>query len=131
MEASLKTGFAQIFFHCPKNLSCPKSGGGGGGGGGGGAPPPPPLAPPARTTMPIKPIILLRQRPDQLQCIHPTGNNSCSTIRSNLSVLPRPQFADCKLRYDIVRISSFMTTQQNQHLLVHVLARELGKYVER
>ena len=120
METSLKTGFAQIFFRCPKNLSCPKSGGAAA-----------PLAPPARTTMPIKPIILLRQRPDQLQCIHPTGNNSCSTIRSNLSVLPRPQFADCKLRYDIVRISSFMTTQQNQHLLVHVLARELGKYVER
>ena len=28
METSLKTGFAQIFSRCPKNLSCPKSGGG-------------------------------------------------------------------------------------------------------
>ena len=30
MEMSLKTGFAQIFSCCPKNLSCPKFGGGGG-----------------------------------------------------------------------------------------------------
>ena len=29
METSLKTGFAQIFSCCPKNLSCPKFGGGG------------------------------------------------------------------------------------------------------
>ena len=28
METSLRTGFAQIFSRCPKNLSCPKSGGG-------------------------------------------------------------------------------------------------------
>ena len=28
METSLKTGFAQIFSRCPKNLSCPKFGGG-------------------------------------------------------------------------------------------------------
>ena len=27
METSLKTGFAQIFSCCPKNLSCPKFGG--------------------------------------------------------------------------------------------------------
>ena len=27
METSLKTGFAQIFSCCPKNLSCPKCGG--------------------------------------------------------------------------------------------------------
>ena len=27
METSLKTGFAQIFSSCPKNLSCPKFGG--------------------------------------------------------------------------------------------------------
>ena len=27
METSLKTGFAQIFSCCPKNLSCPKLGG--------------------------------------------------------------------------------------------------------
>ena len=40
METSLKTGFAQIFSCCPKNLSCPKSGGAAA-----------PLAPPARTPM--------------------------------------------------------------------------------
>ena len=28
METSLKTGFAQIFSCCPKNLSCPDFGGG-------------------------------------------------------------------------------------------------------
>ena len=28
METSLKTGFAQIFSRCPKNLSCLKFGGG-------------------------------------------------------------------------------------------------------
>ena len=38
METSLKTGFAQIFSRCPKNLSCPKFGGAAA-----------PLAPPART----------------------------------------------------------------------------------
>ena len=27
METSIKTGFAQIFYRCPKNLSCPKFGG--------------------------------------------------------------------------------------------------------
>ena len=27
METSLKTGFAQIYSCCPKNLSCPKFGG--------------------------------------------------------------------------------------------------------
>ena len=37
---SLKTGFAQIFSRCPKNLSCPKFGGAAA-----------PLAPPARTPM--------------------------------------------------------------------------------
>ena len=40
METSLKTGFAQIFSCCPKNLSCPKLGGAAA-----------PLAPPARTPM--------------------------------------------------------------------------------
>ena len=40
METSLKTGFAQIFSCCPKNLSCPKFGGAAA-----------PLAPPARTPM--------------------------------------------------------------------------------
>ena len=28
METSLKTGFAQVFYCCPKNLSCPNFGGG-------------------------------------------------------------------------------------------------------
>ena len=42
METSLKTGFAQIFSCCPKNLSCPKFGGAAA-----------PLAPPARTPMSI------------------------------------------------------------------------------
>ena len=40
METSLKTGIAQIFSCCPKNLSCPKLGGAAA-----------PLAPPARTPM--------------------------------------------------------------------------------
>ena len=41
METSLKTGFAQIFSCCPKNLSCPNFGGAAA-----------PLASPARTPMP-------------------------------------------------------------------------------
>ena len=40
MGTSLKTDFAQIFSHCPKNLSCPKFGGAAA-----------LLAPPARTPM--------------------------------------------------------------------------------
>ena len=40
METSLKTGFAQIFSCCPKNLSCPNFAGAAA-----------PLAPPARTPM--------------------------------------------------------------------------------
>ena len=40
METSLKTGFAQIFSCCPKNLSYPKFGGAAA-----------PLAPPARPLM--------------------------------------------------------------------------------
>ena len=40
METSSRTGFAQIFSRCSKNLSCPKSGGAAA-----------PLAPPARTPM--------------------------------------------------------------------------------
>ena len=43
METSLKTGLAQIFSCCPKNLSCPKLGGAAA-----------PLAPPARTPMKIR-----------------------------------------------------------------------------
>ena len=42
METSLKTGFAQIFSRCPKNLSCPKFGGAAA-----------PLALPARTPMTV------------------------------------------------------------------------------
>ena len=42
METSLKTGFAQIFSCCPKNLSCPNFGGAAA-----------PLAPPARTPMSV------------------------------------------------------------------------------
>ena len=42
METSLKTGFAQVFSCCPKNLSCPNFGGAAA-----------PLAPPARTPMNI------------------------------------------------------------------------------
>ena len=41
METSLKTGFAQVFSCCPKNLSCPNFGGTAA-----------PLAPPAHTPMP-------------------------------------------------------------------------------
>ena len=43
METSLKTDFAQIFSHCPKNLSYPKFGGAAA-----------PLAPPVRTPMYLK-----------------------------------------------------------------------------
>ena len=46
METSLKTGFAQIFSSCPKNLSCPKFGGA--------AAPLAPPHPPARTPMKMK-----------------------------------------------------------------------------
>ena len=42
METSSKTGFAQIFSCCPKNLSYPNFGGAAA-----------PLAPPARTPMPL------------------------------------------------------------------------------
>ena len=46
MKTSLKTGFAQIFSRCAKNLSCPKFGGAAA-----------PLAPPAR--MPMASLIIL------------------------------------------------------------------------
>ena len=46
-ETSLKTGFAQIFSCCPKNLSCPNFGGAAA-----------PLAPPARTPMPCEQAFL-------------------------------------------------------------------------
>ena len=48
METSLKTGFAQIFSCCPKNLSCPNFGGAAA-----------PLAPPARTPMPMDNLIVI------------------------------------------------------------------------
>ena len=47
METSLKTGFAQIFSCCPKNLSCPNFGGAAA-----------PLATPARTPMFIHSYII-------------------------------------------------------------------------
>ena len=50
METSLKTGFAQIFSHCPKNLSCPKFGGAAA-----------PLAPPALTPMKRRDFFSTRQ----------------------------------------------------------------------
>ena len=49
METSLKTGFAQIFSCCPKNLSCPNFGGAAA-----------PLAPPARTPMRTTQIAFFR-----------------------------------------------------------------------
>ena len=52
METSLKTGFAQIFSCCPKNLSCPNFGGAAA-----------PLAPPARTPMKLDELTLPRPLP--------------------------------------------------------------------
>ena len=49
MGTSLRTGFAQIFSRCPKNLSCPKFGGAAA-----------PLTPPARTPMNHTDTILLK-----------------------------------------------------------------------
>ena len=51
METSLKTGFAQIFSCCPKNLSCPKFGGAAA-----------PLALPARTPMHANVVIFPKIR---------------------------------------------------------------------
>ena len=48
METSVKTGFAQIFSCCPKNLSCPNFGEAAA-----------PLAPPARTPMCVVPLFTL------------------------------------------------------------------------
>ena len=50
METSLKSGFAQIFPCCPKNLSYPKFGGAAA-----------PLAPPARTPMILNPLGFLKR----------------------------------------------------------------------
>ena len=55
METSLKTGFAQIFSCCPKNLSRPKFGGAAA-----------PLAPPARTPMP--PSLYCRHACEVVDC---------------------------------------------------------------
>ena len=63
METSLKTGFAQIFSSCPKNLSCPKFGGAAA-----------PLAPPARTPMHLP---YLR--------VH---NSLCDSIKNNRKPAP-------------------------------------------
>ena len=51
METSLKTGFAQIFSRCPKNLSSQTLGG-----------PAAPLAPPARTPMSVSVMFIKRLR---------------------------------------------------------------------
>ena len=59
METSLKTGFAQIFSRCPKNLSCPKFGGAAA-----------PLAPPARTPMSPDLTFFIRQYEEQERELH-------------------------------------------------------------
>ena len=48
METSLKTGFAQIFSRCPKNLSCPKFGGAAA-----------PLAPPGPYAYDLKKVLVV------------------------------------------------------------------------
>ena len=63
METSLKSGFAQIFSCCPKNLSCPKFGGAAA-----------PLAPPART-----PVIAPDKR------VRPKASNSLVILIEPLS----------------------------------------------
>ena len=55
METSLKTGFAQVFSCCPKNLSCPKFGGAAA-----------PLAPPARTPMCISSRRCFDDQPNEI-----------------------------------------------------------------
>ena len=76
METSLKTGFAQIFSCCPKNLSCPNFAGAAA-----------PLAPPARTPMVVvtlswpKILMLVDQTP------HPTLANP--KPRGNVHHIPR------------------------------------------
>ena len=61
---SLKTGFAQIFSCCPKNLSCPNFGGAAA-----------PLAPPARTPMVFRAIRELL--PCQSYCIESSALTTC------------------------------------------------------
>ena len=61
METSLKTGFAQIFSCCPKNLSCPNFGEAAA-----------PLAPPARTPMLPKKCKILSWARDNLMTINLT-----------------------------------------------------------
>ena len=69
METSLKTGFAQIFSRCPKNLSAQNLGGGGG--------PAAPLAPPARTPM--------RKAPDVASFICHAATHPASKTKTVLS----------------------------------------------
>ena len=59
METSLKTGFAQIFSCCPKNLSCPNFGGGAAA----------PLAPPARAPMSTAVVILADKHKKRSYCL--------------------------------------------------------------
>ena len=63
METSLKTGFAQIFSCCPKNLSCPKFGGAAA-----------PLAPPVRTPMILRGSLFSTHRGDYVEKEDPGEN---------------------------------------------------------
>ena len=65
METSLKTGFAQIFSSCPKNLSCTKFGGAAA-----------PLAPPARTPMLLDVTIHSLLLNKDLKCLANEDTNS-------------------------------------------------------
>ena len=67
METSLKTGFAQIFSRCPKNLSAQNFGGGAAA----------PLAPPARTPM--------RKAPDVASFICHAATHPASKTKTVLS----------------------------------------------
>ena len=60
METPLKTGFAQSFSCCPKNLSCPKFGG-----------PAAPLGPPAHTPMIMSPLSRQQSFPLRVKRICP------------------------------------------------------------
>ena len=65
METSLKTGFAQVFYCCPKNLSCPNFGGAAA-----------PLAPPART-----PMQTVKKKTDK--CLEENKPGQVNTHRDN------------------------------------------------
>ena len=75
METSLKTGFAQIFSWCPKNLSCPKFGGAAS-----------PLAPPPGPYAYDNICQQISEIPGG-QCIWNTSNNG--SFQSKLSVMSK------------------------------------------